>query len=106
MQYFYLYARHDISISMEVYNRDLQIWVPLGSGSGEESATDYGVDGALNGTNATFTTSQPFKPGSVKLYLNGVRQFEGEDYTVTTTDFTFTIPPEAGSNLIADYIKL
>jgi len=81
-------------------------WVPLAGSVAEESATDYGLVGSLDGVSATFTTTQPYKPGSVKLYVNGVRQFLGEDYTISDTDFTFTTPPEPTSALIADYIKL
>jgi hypothetical protein len=58
--------------------------------------------GAVNGSNATFTTAQSFVPESVQVFINGVSQTNGVDYTTTgTTTITLTVSPVSG-----DYIRV
>lgn len=89
-------------------------WLILQSGgdvSGGGSTPDVDVynetpAGTIDGSNQVFTTSNDFKNGSQRLYVNGVRQKESVDYNVTASDeieFTDTTP-EPGNTLTIDYI--
>lgn len=71
--------------------------------------------GVVNGINDSFDTPELFlqqPPGlSVSIYLNGIRQSEGDDYTVSTTGpagtgetVSFVEPPRPGDKLTADYV--
>lgn len=58
--------------------------------------------GAVNGSNATFTTAQNFAPESVQVFINGVSQTSGVDYTTSgTTTITLNVSPVSG-----DYIRV
>lgn len=60
--------------------------------------------GLLNGSNATFTTLNQFKPGTVRVYLNGVRQTIVDDYqTIGNQTITLVFSPFAGEHLLVDY---
>lgn len=70
--------------------------------------------GAIDGVNATFTAPDLFRqdpPGdSIAVYLNGIRQELGGDYTVagsgpvgTGEEVTFLEPPRPGDKIAADY---
>jgi len=65
--------------------------------------------GPINGINVAFTTFYVYKPGTTKLYVNGVRQREGLGYDyieiVTHDGFTMAIPPLLGDILLVDYVK-
>jgi len=66
--------------------------------------TDYGLVGTLDGINATFSTSVAYEPLTLRVYVNGVRQFLGRDYQETTDGrILFDSPPAIGDLLIADY---
>ena len=66
--------------------------------------TDYGLVGTLDGINSTFSTSVAYEPLTLRVYINGVRQFLGRDYQETTDGrILFETPPLAGDLLIADY---
>lgn len=54
------------------------------------------MTGTINNTNTVFTTAVAFATGKLRVYLNGVRQILGDDYTVTGVDeITFTFPPKS-----------
>jgi len=58
--------------------------------------------GAVNGSNATFTTAQNFVPESVQVFINGVSQTNAVDYTTSgTTTITLNVSPVSG-----DYIRV
>lgn len=58
--------------------------------------------GAVNGSNATFTTAQNFVPESVQVFINGVSQTNTVDYTTSgTTTITLSVSPVSG-----DYIRV
>lgn len=63
--------------------------------------------GTINGSNTTFTIANTPTAGTVRVYLNGVRQKSGagNDYTITTTTITFTTAPVSGDVIIVDYMK-
>jgi hypothetical protein len=52
--------------------------------------------GTIDNSNTVFTSAVAFATGKLRVYLNGVRQVLGDDYTVTDTDeITFTFAPKA-----------
>lgn len=71
-----------------------------GVGSGWTSETPIG---ALNGTNTVFTIS--YAPIVLLLFLNGVMQVQGVNFTISGTTITFTKPPKArdANYLVAIY---
>ena len=66
--------------------------------------TDYGLTGAVNGSNKLFITSHDFIALSPHVYLNGVRQFRGEDYSEQgVNQLYFNTAPFSGDKIIVDY---
>jgi hypothetical protein len=66
--------------------------------------SEYGLTGAVNGTNKLFTTSHNFIALSPHVYLNGVRQFRGEDYSEQgVNQIYFNTAPFSGDKIIVDY---
>lgn len=60
--------------------------------------------GSIDGENSKFVLLNDPVTGTVRVYRNGVRQFPSVDYTVSVDEITFTTPPEAGDNILADYV--
>ena len=79
--------------------------------AGTLSPTNFVIEetpsGSINGSNTAFTLANTPTAGTVKLYLNGVRQKSGagNDYTISTNTITMTTAPVSGDVLIADYMK-
>ena len=71
---------------------------PAGTGFPVVGETPAGV---INGSNATFTTSQPFQSGTTAVYLNGLR----EDFYSESGNSTVILgaPPTVGDKLRIDY---
>jgi len=62
--------------------------------------------GSINGSNTVFTLAFPPSPvGSLELYLNGLRQDAGIDFTLSTDVVTFfsSSTPQSGDLLLASY---
>jgi hypothetical protein len=59
--------------------------------------------GTINSSNTAFTLASAPTTGSLRVYLNGVRQKVTDDYTTSGTGITFVTAPPTGSNLLADY---
>jgi len=58
--------------------------------------------GAVNGSNATYTTAQQFEPASVSVFINGVNIINGVDYITTGTNtIILNVSPVVG-----DYIRI
>jgi hypothetical protein len=61
--------------------------------------------GLVNGSNITYTlASTPIANQSVMVFLNGVAQYNGIDYTVSGTTITFGTAPANGSSIFAYYM--
>lgn len=63
--------------------------------------------GDIDGTNTVFTTGQPYIPGSLEVYVNGLLQVSGIHYTETnpaTGEFTFDEAPLTGDNIVCNYM--
>ena len=69
--------------------------------------SDYGLDHAPNGIRTDFSPSHEFILLSTHVYLNGVRQFLGNDYSEKDGNvISFTTPPFTGDSIIVDYYYL
>jgi len=69
---------------------------------------DETPSGTIDGSNAAFTLANtPRTTSAIKLYRQGVRQFEGVQYDMSGTTITFKAGkiPRTGNTLIADYEK-
>lgn len=65
---------------------------------------DENISGTINGVNQTFTINHAPSPvSSLKVYRGGARQRITEDYTLSGSTITFTIAPQVGEILLADY---
>lgn len=60
------------------------------------------ITGTFNGSNTSFTLSTaPTTPSAIILFLNGIFQLQGTDYTLTDSTITMTVAPQAGGQLVA-----
>ncbi|HPS76515.1 MAG TPA: hypothetical protein PLS53_00005, partial [Thermoanaerobaculaceae bacterium] len=68
---------------------------PTGPGGGS-IGHDETPTGDVDDINVLFFLSATPLPGSLNLFLNGVRQIEGADYTLTGTSIEFMVAPSFG----------
>ena len=62
--------------------------------------------GLINGTNTVFSTAYAYITGTLRVFVNGLRQEMTTDFTETTgTTFTFVLAPTTSSRLIIDYTR-
>lgn len=59
--------------------------------------------GTVNGSNTSFTITTAPVTGTLRVYINGVRQKVTDDYTLSGTTITFVTPPLTGDKLLVDY---
>lgn len=72
-----------------------------GAGGDMEQAN---LTNQITGSTNVFTIPDS-DTGSIRLYYNGLRQVEGENYTVTnSTTITLDFTPQTGDFLTIDYI--
>lgn len=67
------------------------------------------MTGTIDHSNKVFTTAVNFATGKLRVYLNGVRQILGDDYTVTgANEITMTFAPRSAPGnpdiLTCDYL--
>ena len=75
-----------------------------GGGGGLVQVWNETPVGAINGTNQNFSTANSFRSATLAVYLNGLRQRPGWDYTVTMSNqFQMILAPIAGDSLSVDY---
>jgi microcystin-dependent protein len=73
---------------------------------GNSIVSDEAVTGLVNGSNTSYTTNRAYIATSLEVYLDGVHQIRGTDYTETTPGtgvFTMTNAPVSGSILRVNY---
>ncbi len=91
----------DLDVTAGDYLRDS---IPLlASGNGFVDA-EIPV-GAIDSVNVTYTIAFTPYVGSQYIWLNGLLQHEGDDYTILVDTITFIIAPPSGSTLLASYRK-
>lgn len=82
-------------------------WVPTTpTGGGGSGGSIFGEipSGTMNGTNKVFTLSQsPNPPNSLLLFLNGIEQHPGVDYTLSGATITYAVAPLATDWQLANY---
>ena len=98
---------NDLTGEISVFTRPQNVVIEFngalttGSGSfiiGETPA------GTINGSNATFTTTQAFDPASVSVFLNGVNIINGVDYITTGQNtILLNVSPVNGDYLRVNY---
>lgn len=74
--------------------------LPTGSGSG--SNTTENLSNQIDGVKTSFTTSDKFVSGTLKVYYNGLREVD-VTAAASRTSFTLSYNPLAGDHLIVDY---
>lgn len=70
--------------------------------------TNESVTGTVNGTNKVFTTTVAYMPGTLEVWVNGLKQLPATHYTETTPTsgiFTFSDAPLTGDNIIVNYMN-
>lgn len=68
--------------------------------------TNEAVTGTVNGTNKIFTTISSYVPGTLEVWVNGLKQIPVTHYVETTPTsgvFTFDDAPITGDNIIVNY---
>jgi hypothetical protein len=68
--------------------------------------TNEAVSGTVNGTNKVFTTINSYIPGTLEVWVNGLKQLPVTHYVETTPTsgiFTFDDAPLTGDNIIVNY---
>lgn len=59
------------------------------------------LSGSVNGINKVFTLPYAPTSGQLRLYLNGLNQTDGIDFTLADITITMTTAPNTGDNLVA-----
>lgn len=68
--------------------------------------TNEAVSGTVNGTNKVFTTIAQYVPGTLEVWVNGLKQTPVTHYVETTPNsgiFTFDDAPLTGDNIMVNY---
>lgn len=87
--------------------------VPRADGAGHLSSSWLVQDvwgevptGTINSSNTVFTTANTFRPGTVRVFLNGLRQKPTTQYSESAGNtITFVSAPTTGSTIIVDYSR-
>jgi hypothetical protein len=67
---------------------------------------DEAPSGTINGSNTVFTLSQvPNENESVDVFVDGLYQTPGTDYTLSSVTITFTTAPAVGQSVRVSYIQ-
>jgi hypothetical protein len=62
-------------------------------------------DGAQDGTNTVFILAHQYQPGSVSVFVNGLREFPGMGYIESgPAQITMSYPPLSDDTISVDYL--
>lgn len=75
----------------------------LGGGGSDTPDTTETPAGDVNDVNTDFTLSQTPVASTLRVYLNGIRQKAGLNFTLATDVISFAVAPFTGDVIIADY---
>jgi hypothetical protein len=79
---------------------------PPGASAASKTICGETPVGAINGTNLNYASANPYSPGLLSVYLNGLRLRRAGDYTETgSQSFQFLSAPLPGDSLSIDYIQ-
>lgn len=76
-------------------------WTIAGLSPPDCRGTDEVPAGAIDGSNPDFTTARPFRPGELRVCVNGSRTSAFSETSPTT--FTFDVPPAPGDRVRVGY---
>jgi len=98
---------NDLTGEISVFTRPQNVVIEF-NGSLTTSAGAFIIGetptGAINGSNATFTTANGFDPASVSVFLNGVNIINGVDYITTGQNtILLNVSPVNGDYLRVNY---
>ena len=89
---------------------DKRAWLDIDLGADTTGLTEANFEesevpvGDLDGVDVTYTLANTPATGTLKLYLNGIRQKAGgEDYTLATNVITWVAAPVSTDVILADY---
>lgn len=77
-----------------------------GVSNGQNQVSGETPTGTVDGTNVTFTLAHIPIASTVALYLNGLLQTLGTDYTISGKTITMAVAPNQGSTLLVNYSYL
>ena len=79
--------------------------IPPSSSSGSEITED--LTSQINGQNTSFTTSNKYVSGKLRVYYNGIREIVGDSVSEAPNRLSFTLDftPLAGDKVLVDYEK-
>lgn len=98
---------------LELFKRLMDVYFHLDDLVIDEEDLDYTIDyndsitGVRDGVNNTFSTSQVYISGSIRVFVNGLRQTEGSDYDFEESAgldaVVFTFPIAVDDVLLFEY---
>lgn len=97
---------NDIGMSLSSFVNTQGTTSSGGTGGGGTTATFVDREtpsGSVDSNNVTFTLGSTPVVGSEHVFLDGILQIEGTDYTISGSIVTFTFPPSTGSALRVSY---
>jgi hypothetical protein len=72
--------------------------------TGGEEMSKADLTDQIDGSKTTFTVSEEYKTGTLRVYYNGIRQIEDVTFSeTTTTTFTLSFQTVIGDYLAIDY---
>lgn len=81
------------------------VWRTAGGITSSSFVFNETPSGTVNGSNTVFTVANTPTAGTIRVYVNGLRQTLTTDYTVSGVSITFGTAPATGDVLITDYHK-
>jgi len=100
-----------VYVDQGTVNADARFFCTSNTGGTLGSTANFVIEeiptGAINGVNVNYSLAYTPTAGTVKVYLNGLRQRSGagNDFTISTNIITFITPPIAGDVISCDYMK-
>lgn len=79
------------------------VFIVGGEGAAMQKAN---LSSQIDGSTTVFTVPEAYVSGSLRVYLNGIRQILSVTFTETTaTTFTLSFTPVTGDYLSIDYVR-
>jgi hypothetical protein len=70
----------------------------------DETMKKQNLTGQVDGEATTFTISEPYKAGTLRVYYNGIRQIVNVTFTeASSTTFETTFIPQTGEYIAVEY---
>jgi hypothetical protein len=67
---------------------------------------DETPSGTIDGSNTQFSLAEtPLENDAVDVYIDGLKQTPGVDYTISGSDITFSAAPQLGQTVRVSYIR-